>query len=449
MFTSSGSVCPMNKPGLDLSNFSPRQKQLLTLAVIVVGILILAVGGVWLTDNSGTSKIIKEEKPVTTRIANPGAQPGMKEVWITKSEGQLKDLETQLKQLKEELRVSKKDRETADKTNNEKRQAEEALKSARQDQSTGRSMPTTPPPGFSGADVRGPQSLGAAHAPGRNPTNGHDLSGAPQNNRPLGVMNVSVSPSEDALVPAKTEKQRTTENYIFSGAITQAILLSGMDAPTGGQAQSNPHPVLLKLTNLSILPSHLRYDMRECFVLASGYGDISSERAFIRAEKISCATNDGRVIDHELKGFVAGPDGKAGIRGRLVTKQGQILMNALIAGIGSGIGSAFQQQNTTQSISPLGVTETVNSQQVVNSGLGEGIHSAMDRLAKYYIDLANKLFPIIEIDAGWNVDLIITEGFYFDENPPATAKPALAQRPKGETLTAVPARFTTGVPKND
>ena len=32
-----------------------------------------------------------------------------------------------------------------------------------------------------------------------------------------------------------------------------------------------------------------------------------------------------------VKGYVAGEDGKAGMRGRLVSKQGQILANALLA----------------------------------------------------------------------------------------------------------------------
>ena len=40
---------------------------------------------------------------------------------------------------------------------------------------------------------------------------------------------------------------------------------------------------------------------------------------------------------------LAGEDGKAGMRGRLVSKQGQLLANALLAGVASGIGQAFPE----------------------------------------------------------------------------------------------------------
>ena len=38
----------------------------------------------------------------------------------------------------------------------------------------------------------------------------------------------------------------------------------------------------------------------------------------------------------------------------------------------------------------------------------------MDRLAQYYISLAEKTFPIIEVDAGRSVDVVLTEGVVID-----------------------------------
>ena len=35
---------------------------------------------------------------------------------------------------------------------------------------------------------------------------------------------------------------------------------------------------------------------------------------------------------------------------------------------------------------------------------------ALDRLAQYYITLAEKVFPVIEIDAGRTVDVVLTQG---------------------------------------
>ena len=146
------------------------------------------------------------------------------------------------------------------------------------------------------------------------------------------------------------------------------------------------------------------------FIVGAGYGDVSSERAYIRTESLSCVTRDGTAIDVPVKGYVAGEDGKAGMRGRLVSKQGQILANALLAGVASGIGHAFTQSSTTLSVSPLGTTSTVDPGKQLEAGLGTGVGKALDRLAQYYISLAEKVFPVIEVDAGRSVDVVLTQG---------------------------------------
>ena len=50
----------------------------------------------------------------------------------------------------------------------------------------------------------------------------------------------------------------------------------------------------------------------------------------------------------------------------------------------------------------------------------------MNRLANYYISLAEKVFPVIEIDAGRMVDVVLTKGVVIDAslNVGATADPA-------------------------
>ncbi len=208
------------------------------------------------------------------------------------------------------------------------------------------------------------------------------------------------------------EKQvvKTPGTYLPSGSFVRAVLLAGLNAPTGGQAQSNPHPVLLRLVDHAQLPNQVRLKAKDCLIVGSGYGDLSSERAYIRTESLSCVSASGEALDLPIKGYVAGEDGKAGVMGRLITKQGQVLANALIAGIGSGLGQAFQQSATTTSTSPLGSTSTVKSGEEFKAGISSGVGKAMDRLAQYYISLAEKLYPVVEVDAGRLVDVVITKG---------------------------------------
>lgn len=209
--------------------------------------------------------------------------------------------------------------------------------------------------------------------------------------------------------PAKEEKT-SAENYLPAGTFMRVVLLAGLDAPTGGQAQNNPHPVLMRVLDPAQLPNRYMADMKDCVVTANGYGDISSERAYIRTDRLSCIDQKGGAVDVSLKGYVAGEDGKAGMRGRLVSKQGQALANAFLAGIGSGIGQAFKESSSTVSTSPLGSTSTVTDGKELQAGLASGVGSAMSQLSKYYIKLAEQVFPVIEVDGGRVVDVVLTRG---------------------------------------
>lgn len=205
-------------------------------------------------------------------------------------------------------------------------------------------------------------------------------------------------------------------------SFTRGILLGGLDAPTGGQSQANPHPVLIRLSDNSVLPNQFRGEYRECFVVAAGYGDISSERAYLRTENLSCVRADGATLEVRIQGSVYGEDGKVGMRGRLVTKQGQMLANALLAGVVSGIGQGLSTANTTYSSSPLGsMASTDSNADAYRAGLGSGVGKALDRLAQYYIKLAENTFPVIEVDAGRQIDVVITKGVRIDVPMTATA----------------------------
>ena len=219
--------------------------------------------------------------------------------------------------------------------------------------------------------------------------------------------------------PAST---RTVSTFL-PVSFTRGTLLGGLDAPTGGQSQSNPHPVLIRLSDNSFLPNRFRAEYRECFVVAAGYGDISSERAYLRTESLSCVRTDGATREVKIQGSIYGEDGKVGMRGRLVTKQGQMLANALLAGVVSGIGQGLATSSTEYSTSALGTVASASGSDAYRAGLGSGVGKALDRLAQYYIKLAENTFPVIEVDAGREVDVVITKGVRIDV-PMTSGEPA-------------------------
>lgn len=212
-----------------------------------------------------------------------------------------------------------------------------------------------------------------------------------------------------------TGRFKAQKSYIPSGTFFRAKLLGGMDAPTGGESSAaSPYPILMRVTNMAQLPNRFRENFKDCFITGTGYGDLSSERAIVRTEQLSCVGYDGRAIDISIKGYVAGEDGKAGIRGRLVSKQGAVLKNALLTGILGGVGQTFSTAASSVTSTASGVVSTIPDSKLLQAGVGAGVGSAMDKLAQYYIKLADKMFPVIEVDAGRIVDVVLLKGFQID-----------------------------------
>ena len=224
----------------------------------------------------------------------------------------------------------------------------------------------------------------------------------------------SASPVADQ-AGGKQAAPKNLSNFLPVG-FAKAVLLGGLAAPTGGQAQANPIPVLLRLVDLAVLPNGFRGQVRDCLVIGEGFGDHSAERAYVRTTLLSCVMRDGRVLEVPLKGNVFGEDGMNGLMGKLVTKQGAILNNALLAGVAAGIGQGIAQASQNVTSTALGQVQSapVDTVGILRGGFGTGVGKALDRLAQYYINLAEKTFPVIEVQSGRQVDVVITQGVSLD-----------------------------------
>ena len=125
-------------------------------------------------------------------------------------------------------------------------------------------------------------------------------------------------------------------------------------------------------------------------------------------DRLSCLTATRGAIDVKVTGYVAGEDGKTGLKARVVTRSGQAIANALLVGTISGLGEAVSLAAQDSSTNFAGtVTTSVNNPW--RAGLGEGMQDALDRVADYYLRLADKIFPVLEVDAGRDVDIVITQ----------------------------------------
>ena len=232
-----------------------------------------------------------------------------------------------------------------------------------------------------------------------------------QNGQALAIRFVSKRDA-NAAIEGNTAIPPTGENLfkLPATSILTGTLITGLDAPTGAQAQGEPLPVLLRLKKEAILPNRFKADVRECFALLGAYGDLSSERAHMRGETMSCVLNDGTILEQPLKAFAVGEDGKEGPRGRLVRREGTFIARALLVGFLEAAANAFDN-NQVAVIGGGGSLDVDGAQAAATSLGGAAAGSALGRVADWYIDQAFQLFPVIEIDAGREIDVVLTGTF--------------------------------------
>ena len=226
-------------------------------------------------------------------------------------------------------------------------------------------------------------------------------------------------PPKRHALPQKPSHRPST--YVPAGTFVRGVLLEGADANAAVNGQSSTAPILVRLLDRGTLPNGHRSRLKGCFVLASLYGDISSERGEARLTTLSCTFKDGRILERRVQGHIAFA-GKEGIKGTPVMRNDKILMMAGVSGALSGVGSALQQGLQTQSISPLGVTNTIPPGKVFASGAYGGATTALNQLARYYISRAEQYHPVIEIGPGTVATVIFQHGFSLLDDDASSSK---------------------------
>ena len=170
----------------------------------------------------------------------------------------------------------------------------------------------------------------------------------------------------------------------------------------------------VRLTSLAFLPNQFSTNVRECFVIAAGVGRLDDERVHLRTERLSCVNPGGQIIDIPLEGYITGEDGKVGLRGTVVERTGALLARSALAGLASGLSTALtpQWRRSVQTGDNAGGVsfEAPDSGEVLEVAAYQGAANAMESIANFYMDRADEIFPIIELDAMRQLTIHLTRG---------------------------------------
>lgn len=201
--------------------------------------------------------------------------------------------------------------------------------------------------------------------------------------------------------------------YIPAGSLLSGVLLTGVDAPTGMQSKRDPIPALMRIKHDAILPNRFHSDVKECFVVFGATGDLSTERALMRAETLSCIRRDGGVIEVVIDAYALGDDGKAGVRGRLVSRNGSLVAKAAFASFAEALSQIFRPvaiQGLNTSPGQRTEFQAPDASEALEAAGYAGFGGAMRRLSEYFVDLADEIVPFIEIDAARQVEAVLLKG---------------------------------------
>ncbi|MCY1669618.1 conjugal transfer protein TraB [Novosphingobium sp. SL115] len=226
-------------------------------------------------------------------------------------------------------------------------------------------------------------------------------------------------PGTGSPVPKGNTVYTDSANYLPPNSIAVAKVIVGVDANAGVRSETDPLPVVLRITG----PARSVYDrgrllrtqISGCLVNGAARGDLSSEKVYVKLQRMTCPQKGGRYAVSDVKGFIAF-GGKTGVRGRVVSREGALVGQAFLAGLAGGFGRGFSANSTAlltgSSVNVNGERQKLGTGDIFQGGIGEGVATSGDMVSKYLIERAEQYQPVIEMPTGIDVEIVFLEGVF-------------------------------------
>jgi conjugal transfer pilus assembly protein TraB len=384
----------------NIKNLSPtglKSQQRLYLGVAGIGLFLLILGLVYWNDTPAPVK--KVSKP--RRISTPLNSIKPEDRWVNRIEKAAESVQSSLKGIETTTRVQEERIKALETILQTLRRGLPLRGQAQSEEHTSHHTNSSPQKGYRPF----PQEFGSTL---RQKTKSRSSNGKGLE-EPQGSLIYHSSLQSIKLAP----KAKNIDTYIPSGTHARGILISGLTAYTGVNSVSDPEPLKIRLTDYGVIAKGFKGDIKDAVIIGSCFGEISAERARCRIHTLTLEEENGEIIETSVKGWIMGEDGRSGIRGVVIDRAGEMARAAFGAGLLGGISSFFQKQaqSSIYPVSPFGQTNALKGEELLKSAGTAGVGSALEKLADYAIKRAEKMEPVIVVDAGRQVDVLFKEGF--------------------------------------
>lgn len=200
----------------------------------------------------------------------------------------------------------------------------------------------------------------------------------------------------------------STMTVLPAGSFVRARVVSGVEA-----IENEPYPVLLQLEYAFTGPNRSKIDLSNCFMIAKAKANLSTERVIMDTDTLSCVRENGEHFKTSVRGYTAGEDSSFGSTGTYISKQGQVLLAAVLANIAKNAGEAVAAAQQTTQIVSGGTGSPASATNVTGEKFGfiagKSFVDAGALIANWYLQQASKLVPSIGIGSGQTVHVIMLD----------------------------------------
>lgn len=211
-------------------------------------------------------------------------------------------------------------------------------------------------------------------------------------------------------VPDSGEHEEAWVRLPLGSTVTGELLTGAFATKARGDAL----PVLMQLRSAYTGPNDTEVPLEDCLLIGKATADISSVRARVEAVSLSCVLPDGTAFERQVKGYVTGEDGTLGVPGRWEFRSGRWLAN-LLSAMGTTAAGLYADVAIAQE---LGGTNAILG--------GISTSDVTDRIQEFFLARAEEILPVVWVESGTPVYVVMLEGLTIEGLPAEPDYPAAA-----------------------